>query len=114
MTNHAKLSFEMKESDYIDHPVWTWWDDDSDILIPISFKPYLPEDHDALFIYTKLEFNDRTSTNAVIGLRLSDRKVYLIEFFHSEGKVYRFSIKESKWQTNPLQNVSLSQSWLAI
>ncbi len=87
-----KKIFELEEFDYHQHPVWTWCEDDEDNVEPVEYNPYLPEDHDALFIFAGLVFQDGMRTNGVISVRLSNRKVYLLSFFkkRKERITFRF------------------------
>jgi hypothetical protein len=85
--NFTKHVYDLNEQDFINHPIWSWFDDDCDLVEPIEYLGFLPEDHDALFIYANLSFGEGTKTKGAISVRLSDRKVYLLMFFDHEGNL---------------------------
>jgi len=90
-----KDMFYMEEADFKEHPVWSWWDDDSNDVEPVEYQPHLPEDHDALFIYSSVIFNDGLPGNIVLSVRPVDQKIYLITFFNDEGEKMQFSFQKA-------------------
>jgi hypothetical protein len=81
----------IQKSDFKRHPVWSWWDDDYDLLEPVEFSPYLPGNRTTLFVYTPLLFQDQSTAEAAIVFRQSDRWVYLIVFFLPFGRRFDYS-----------------------
>lgn len=91
-----KPVYFLNERDFQQHPVWSWCDDDEcEDVEPVEYQPYLPEDHDALFVYCHLALNDGTKASGVISVRVSDRKVYLINFIDQNKELFDFPLQES-------------------
>jgi len=73
---------ELKEEDFLKHPVWTWAEEDDESLVePVKEYDPLPEDHDALFVAGRLTLANGQWLNGTISVRCSDKKVYLLEAF---------------------------------
>jgi len=78
-TNLRKIS-ELGEEDFLEHPVWTWAEEDDESLVqPILNYAPLPENYDALFIAARLTLANGRFLNGTVSVRCSDQKVYLIE-----------------------------------
>lgn len=106
---------ELTLNDFAASPIWTWSEDERS-LVPVEHSLVLPEDHDALFILAKLVLADGSTIDAVLGLRVSDHKVYLIEFPNAEGKFLSFSLQPqlrhlvtreqvATWLQKPLEGI---------
>jgi hypothetical protein len=71
---------EISIDDFIKNPIWTWEEDDGDVLIPIKYNDRLPDNYNALFVKSEFTLRDKTKVTGVVCVRLSDHNIYLLEF----------------------------------
>jgi hypothetical protein len=84
---------ELTAKDFAVHPVWTWEDDDREIVIPIEPSNYRPHNHDALFVRADFQLSGGLRQAGVVSVRLSDRQVYLLSFFMPDGGIFDFPLQ---------------------
>ena len=84
---------EMSIDDFIENPIWTWEEDDGDVLIPIRFTDRLPDNHNALFVKCDFILKDKTQVTGVLCVRLSDHAIYLLEFFDENKGILQIPLQ---------------------
>lgn len=73
---------DLTEQDFLDHPVWTWAEEEDESLVqPIHELEPLPECHDALFVAARFTLGNGRLLNGTVAVRCRDQQVYLLELF---------------------------------
>jgi hypothetical protein len=83
MKKISQLTF----SDFEDHPIWTWAEDDDEDVVCSIVGEIHKEEHDALFIKSDFIFNDGTTISGFIAVRMQDQHVYLVALATSWGRL---------------------------
>jgi hypothetical protein len=89
----TKQVYGLDEQDFINHPIWSWKDEDSDLVVPIEYIGFLPEDHNALFVRADLSFGEGTTTKGQIVVGVSDRRVFRLVLFDRNGNSYHLPLQ---------------------
>lgn len=81
-----KKNSELTISDFQNYPIWTWDDDDDDLVVPVIDKNKIIE-NDAIFVKALFVFNNGMNFGGILSLRVSDSEVYLIELQISKNSL---------------------------
>jgi hypothetical protein len=93
MDNPRKISKELTFSDYIEHPIWGFWDDDGDdVTFADNFDSFNSPGGEALWARCKFEFRDGTKSLGVIGIRTTNWSAYLLKFVNPDNSLFYFPI----------------------
>lgn len=84
---------ELKLEDFADHPVWTWEDDDGDMVVSVDYSALVANTHDALFVSCRYRLANGTQLYGAVSVRMSDRQVYLLTFYKADETAFDFSLQ---------------------
>lgn len=85
MSATAKPVHELTLSDFQRHPIWSWWDEDTDLVEPVDPTGWR-EAHNAIFVLSTFTLNDGTSLPGEIAIRSGDVSVYLLHIWSADEK----------------------------
>lgn len=74
-------------NDFENHPIWTWVDDDGEMVCPIQDEKITSEKFDSVFVYCKMSFNDGTIAQGAIAVRLSDHSIYMVDISYKNREL---------------------------
>ena len=88
-----KLSKDLIYSDYLEHPIWGFWDDDGDeVTFSDDYDSFDSVGGEALWVRCEFTFNDDTRLPGVVGIRCTDWSIYLLKFMKTNGTLFTFPI----------------------
>jgi hypothetical protein len=86
MNMHDKPVYELSLADYQANPVWTWVDDDENLVTPVQLTNDWRQEHDAVFVLSSFLLGDGTSASGMVAVRAKDLSVYFISIFSADGR----------------------------
>lgn len=91
--------------DFLYHPIWSWAEeDDESVVESLPVGPFIPEDHDAVFLLADFKLRDTTSLKGTLSIRLSDAKIYLLSVPNPSGGFVDISVGRSVHsQSDPIR-----------
>jgi len=88
-----KLSKDLIYSDYLEHPIWGFWDDDGDeVTFADDYDSFDAVGGEALWVRCEFILNDDTRLPGVLGIRCTDWSIYLLEFVKPNGALFTFPV----------------------
>jgi hypothetical protein len=106
---------ELTPDRYRQNPIWTWWDEDEDLVTPVDPSALLTDEHDfdAVWIHCDFALSDGTAMDGRIGLVWSTGQFYVLGFFRgSEEHTYGILMGDRErndllaWLGKPIEEVS--------
>jgi hypothetical protein len=87
------FSKELIYSDYLEHPIWGFWDDDGDdVTFADDYDSFDAVGGEALWVRCEFILNDATRLPGVVGIRCTDWSIYLLKFVKSNGTLFVFPV----------------------
>ena len=84
---------ELVYSDYLEHPIWGFADDDGDDVEPVDYPgSVIQADSGSLFIACKFILRDGTELPGVISVHVSSRSVYVLKFPDTGGRLFYYPV----------------------
>lgn len=80
--------------DFVTNPVWTWDDDDGNVVIPLIGE-IKPDEHNAIFVSSRFLLSDGSAIQGFVAIRMSDQKVYLIALADKHGNLFDIPLEIS-------------------
>jgi hypothetical protein len=91
--NPQILSRELMFSDYLEHPIWGFWDDDGDdVTFADDYDSFYAVGGEALWVHCEFILNDDTNLPGVVGIRCTDWSIYLLKFVKPNGALFTFPV----------------------
>ena len=88
-----KLSSELTYSDYVEHPIWGFWDDDGDeVTFADDLDSFDAIGGEALWVRCGFTLNDGTRLPGVVGIRDTEWSIYLLKFVRPDGTLFAFPV----------------------
>ena len=84
-----KKIHELRRSDLLAHPVWSWaeLDEDESCVMPVEISDFLPEDdHDSLFILSEFILADGAHIGGAIAVHMGSHIQYRTPFHFENGE----------------------------
>jgi len=89
----TKLCDELTFADYLEHPIWGFWDDDGDeVTFADTYDSFDAVGGEALWVRSEFLLNDGTRLPGVVGFRITNWSVYLLEFIEPDGSIFQFPV----------------------
>lgn len=82
---------DLTPDDFRKHPVWSWYEVDDELVMPVQDENVLPDGYDYVFVRSDLTLGDGTPLEGVVSIVIDEKEVYLIEFFVADA-ICEFSL----------------------
>ena len=83
----AKPVHQLSILDFQTHPVWTWVEDDGNLVEPIHLVPNWQDQYDTIFVLGNFMLHDGTSAPGTVAIRARDLAVYLVSISTPIGQL---------------------------
>lgn len=94
MSQTRKLCDELTYADYIANPIWGFADDDGDEVMSVDYPDHLiwSDGGEALWVKCKFLLNDSSELPGVVGIRMTDQTIYLLEFIKENNDLFVYPV----------------------
>jgi len=92
--NKRKLIDQLTFADYLAHPIWTFYDDDGDEVVPVQYPGWASEavGGEGTFIICDFILSDGTRLPGVVGINIYLEIPHVFEFLDTDGRLVAFSV----------------------
>lgn len=95
LPKNLKTGSELTYTDFKTHPIWTFYDDDGDDVVPVEYPGWATEaiGGEGMFVACEYTLNDGTKLSGVVLINIYTNLPYRFEFRNNDSTLIGFPVK---------------------